>query len=186
MLIPNRTQESNFPKQTLGMVLIAAGGLWLIAQITQVDIGENLWPLFVILPGCFILAVSHMTGLGEEKLSIAGCVVLAVGMLLLYQNTFSHFESWAYAWALVLPGAGGFGLLLNSAKQDNENQARIGRRLIVASGAIFVVGAVFFELIVNISGLGIRGLGVNSYLWPALSIAAGMFAIRRKKQPRHS
>ncbi len=113
-------------------------------------------------------------------------MILAVGLLLLYQNTFNHFESWAYAWALVLPGAGGFGLLLNGAKHGNQKQAKIGRSLIVTSGAIFVVGAVFFELIINISGLGIRGFGVNSYLWPALFIAAGIFVLRRQKQPKDS
>ena len=44
--------------------------------------------------------------------AIAGSIVTTVGSVLLYQQTTGHWESWAYAWALVGPGAAGLGMLV--------------------------------------------------------------------------
>ena len=43
---------------------------------------------------------------------VGGTVATTVGLVLLYQNNTGHWESWAYAWALVGPAASGLGLAL--------------------------------------------------------------------------
>lgn len=179
---PNLTQKLKFPNQSLGLTLIVAGCVWLAGTFFQIDVGEILWPFFIILPGGILLAFSYLTGFGTEKLSIAASVVSAVGLLLLYQNTFSHFESWAYAWALVIPCAGGFGLYLNGAKYKQVKQIKFGQRLMVAGGLAFAAGALFFEMIININGRGVHELSVNSYIWPILFIVAGMFFLHNQRQ----
>ena len=42
----------------------------------------------------------------SEGLAIAGSIVTVSGLILLIQDATAHYESWAYAWALVFPGAG--------------------------------------------------------------------------------
>ena len=58
-------------------------------------------------------------------LTEAGMEVVYIGLLLFYQNTFNHFESWAYAWALI-PFAVGIGLVINGtwSEQPARRQTR--------------------------------------------------------------
>src|SRR5215211_1755300 len=89
----------------LGVLLIALGILFFIGQVLGINfggrLGELAWPLFVIGPGVllFLFALS-VGGKAGERLAIVGSVVTMVGAILLVQNTFDYFQSWAYAWAL--------------------------------------------------------------------------------------
>lgn len=50
-------------------------------------------------------------GRSAAGLTIPGSIITTIGLLLLYQETFDHFESWAYAWALI-PTAVGVGIVI--------------------------------------------------------------------------
>ena len=92
----------------LGALLAVLGTLFFLGQATGFDLGRFGWPFFVIIPG---LAVSGLGlaggGLTGERITPLGAAVTMFGLILLYQNTADHFESWAHAWALVFPTSTG-------------------------------------------------------------------------------
>ena len=97
----------------LGVLLIVMGVLFFVGQAVGFDLGPFGWPFFVIIPGLAVtgagLAAGGPTG---ERITPLGAAVTMVGVILLYQNAADHFESWAYAWALVFPTSTGLGQMV--------------------------------------------------------------------------
>lgn len=153
----------------LGAVLVALGILFLAGQLLDFDIGEVGWPFFVIAPGVVLLALG-LTMRDAAPMVIAGSVVTTVGLVLLYQNTTDHWESWAYAWALVGPGAAGIGSMLAGTRNGNRGMVRAGAWQALTGVAIFAVGLFFFEGIIGISG---RRLPLPDWVLPVAIVVAG-------------
>ena len=93
----------------LGIILVLVGGAFLAAQYLNVDLGEIGWPVWIIGPGLILLLAGFLVP-GGSGMIIGGTVVTAIGLLLFYQDATNHWESWAYAWALIGPGASGLGI----------------------------------------------------------------------------
>lgn len=179
MTTNNKNQGSRGGSYALGVALIILGGLFLLGQLFDIDVGSFAWPLFIILPGLLLFAFALVTGdTVGEVVSVLGSVVTMTGLLLLYQNTFNHFESWAYAWALVAPTSIGLGRMVYGSLKGNPHSVQAGLRLATIGGVIFLVGAIFFELVIGISGFGLGGIG-----WPILLIGLGAFFILRNFWP---
>jgi len=163
----------------MGAMLILVGILFMLGQVFDFRLGRFVWPFFIIVPGVLLFVFSLTTrDSAGEGLAIFGSVVTMTGTLLLYQNTFNHFESWAYAWALVAPTSIGLGMMIYGSIKNRQQTVTNGRRLATIGGTIFVIGGVFFELIIGISG---RGLG--SYAWAILLIGLGVFFLIRSLLP---
>jgi hypothetical protein len=173
----NKLKNSGFrPGNVLiGGLLILLGIVFLIGELFNIRIGQFIWPFFIIGPGVFLFLLSLM--LDEESgkgLSGVGGLVTMVGLVLFFQNVTGYWATWAYAWALVAPtsiglGMFSYGLLKGKAdiRQEGWNVAKVGL-------AIFIVAAVFFELIV-----GLSGFGLGRYGWPSLLIVLGIFLLFR-------
>jgi hypothetical protein len=71
---------------------------------------------------------------------------------LLVQDATGHFESWAYAWALIVPGAIGLGMILYGLTARRPGNVRSGTRLVAVALVLFLLGAAFFEGVIGISG----------------------------------
>jgi hypothetical protein len=154
----------------LGATLVALGILFLVGQVFGISLGRFLWPFLIIVPGILLFGFALATrGQAGEALVIFGSMVTMVGLLLLYQNTTGHWASWAYAWALVAPTSVGLGQIVYGALKGQANTLKTGTRLAIVGIALFLVGAIFFELIIGISGLGLGSLG-----WPLLLIGLGV------------
>src|SRR2546422_1065117 len=104
---------------TLGAPLLAAGIVFLAGGFFYIKLGDAFWPFYVIAPGVALVALG-LTQRHGSGLTIAGSVVTMTGLLLLYQNATDHWESWAYAWALVAPGGSGLGMLLYGTRSGND------------------------------------------------------------------
>jgi hypothetical protein len=145
---PSRLRQST----TLGGLLVLIGAILLLGQFVHLDLGHYGWPFFIIVPGLALLVMA-LAGRGVigEGLAIAGSIVTVTGLILLYQNTTDHFESWAYAWALVFPGAVGTGMILYGLSAGRPGNVRAGSRLVGIAVVLFVLGAAFF---VGVIGLG--------------------------------
>lgn len=159
----------------LGVGFVVLGLVLLAVQLLDVDLGRYGWPLFVIVPG-LVLLVSGLVGRGTIGLVVGGTVVTMVGLLLFYQNSTDHWESWAYAWALVGPAAAGVGMALAGLRSGDSAAVRTGTWQGLAGLGIFVAGLIFFEGIIGISG---RRLPLPDWSLAALVMVVGVVLVVR-------
>jgi hypothetical protein len=159
----------------LGGVLIVLGLVFFLGQWLDVDWGAATWPFYVIAPGLALLAWG-LTQRDGSGLTVAGSIVTMVGLVLLYQNASNHWESWAYAWALVGPGGSGLGMLLYGTRSGNFKMARDGFWQVLVAVGLFMAGFVFFEGIIGISG---GRLPLPEWVLPAAVIGLGVLVLLR-------
>ncbi|OLC56631.1 MAG: hypothetical protein AUH85_05820 [Chloroflexi bacterium 13_1_40CM_4_68_4] len=132
----------------LGLILIAVGVVFLIGQFANIDVGHYGWPFLVIIPGVVLLIAGIDGGPLRAQgslplrptagLVIPGMIVTTTGLVLLYQNATDHWESWAYAWALVGPAASGVGVALMGVLRGSDTQIRRGLNTAGVGLALFV------------------------------------------------
>src|ERR1700730_10360824 len=145
--------DSQAPRRSRSPSMVLGGLLRLVGQFVRIDIGHYGWPFFVIAPGVVILFLALMArGALGEGLAILGSIITVTRLVLLYQNATDHFESWAYAWALVFPGAVGVGMILHGLAAGRPGNARAGARLVGIGVVLFLLGVAFFEGIIGIGG----------------------------------
>ncbi len=152
-----RAGGPNAANVAIGAILVILGLIFLASQTFGLDLGLDLgvvgWPLFVIVPGVVLLVGGLLArGWAGLGISVAGSIVTTVGLVLLYQATTDHWASWAYAWALVGPGASGLGLVLWGLVHGRGPQVRAGTAALVTGIALFLVGFAFFEGLLNLGG----------------------------------
>ena len=169
----NDSTRSGGASLGIGAVLVGLGFLFLLVQLFDFQFGQWLWPLIIIIPGLFCFVGMLLGGKSAGPLAIPGSIVTTVGLLLFYQNTFNHFESWAYAWALI-PLAVGIGLMINGSWCEQPALVHNGRRLAGIGVVLFLVGFVFFELVLNI------GTMASGIVAPLLLIIAGIYLLLRR------
>jgi hypothetical protein len=136
---------------------------------------EDWWPAFIVVPGLAMLAVSFVGAAsgarGMTAMAIPGCIVSAVGGILLYCNITNHWESWAYVWTLI-PASVGLGLLIAGRfGVGDHGSAGAGGWLLVSGVAGFVLLGAFFEVLI----FG----GMVSRYWPVALIGLGMVLLYR-------
>jgi hypothetical protein len=136
------------------------------------------WPLFVIIPGLTLLVVGFLGG--GVGASVPGGIVTVLGLVLAYQSSSGDWASWAFVWALIVPGGVGLGLYLQALRDRDPVMLRRGRTLMFVSLIIFMIGFVFFESILGISG-DIYGIFGKAAL-PALLIVIGLILLVRSIQ----
>jgi hypothetical protein len=159
----------------LGAILIALGLVFFAGQQLNVDLADAAWPFYVIAPGLALMAFG-LTQARGSGLTIAGSMATMIGLVLLYQNATDHWESWAYAWALVAPGGSGIGMLLYGTRSGDARMARDGFFTILTAIGLFAAGLVFFEGIIGISG---DRLPLPQWALPAAIIVIGLLLLLR-------
>lgn len=157
-----------------GVVLIAVGSAFLGIQAVGLDVGRYGWPMVIVGAGALMLLVGLSGFDASYGLIFPGTIVTSIGLILLYQNTTGHWESWAYAWALI-PASVGLALALHGAVTGRAAEARTGRSMSLTFLLFFAAGAAFFEGVLHISG---RDLGpLAQYGLPVLLIATGVWLL---------
>lgn len=169
------TPQSGPPALAIGAVLVLIGLVLFAAQLLDFQLSEIGWPFFIILAGIGILLFGLFMG-GESGIVIGGTITTTVGLVLLFQDTTGRWESWAYAWALVGPAASGLGLAMWGMRTGNGNDVRNGTWGLLGGLAIFVIGFLFFEGVIGISG---QRLALPEWLLPVAVIAIGLVVLGR-------
>ena len=159
----------------IGAILVVVGGILLVAQLLDIGIDDLGWPLIIVAIGVALLLIGLLVA-NESGMVVGGAVVTTVGLVLLYQNQTDHWESWAYAWALVGPAASGLGLALWGFRTGDAGDVRNGTWGLLGGLALFAVGFLFFEGIVGISG---ENLPLPEWTLPAVVIAIGVVILVR-------
>jgi hypothetical protein len=157
----------------IGSTIVVIGVLAYFLEIASVDVaswlGGSGWTLFIIIPGLALLVAAAFLKDGAAlTATIAGAVVTTVGALLRYQDQTAHYESWAYAWALI-PGSVGAALAVHGLRFQRSDLVTVGTRMVAGFGVLLLVGAWFFETIFR-TGQAPFDLGDN---WPIALIALG-------------
>jgi hypothetical protein len=147
----------------LGVFLIVAGIVFLLAQFLPYDIGQNGWPLFVIMAGAAFMIIG-LTSRGAAGFVVPGSIV-SVGL----------WAAWSYAWALVFPFAVGLGIALLGMQLNQPEQVRTGTRMAGMGIVLFLVFGAFFEGILHVSGYDIGFAG--NVVMPLVLIFAGVVLI---------
>ena len=163
----------------LGIVLVVVGLFALLIVLTGVDLTQNGWPLFIIIPGLTLLIVGFISFGGVA--TVPGGIVTALGLVLAYANSTGDWPVWAYAWALVIPGGIGLGVYLQALRDRDQAALRNGRNLLAVAVMIFLIGFVVFESILGISGRDYFG-NVGKAALPALLIIVGVILLVRSIQ----
>ncbi len=169
------TPQSGPPALAIGAVLVLIGLVLFAAQLLDFQLSEIGWPFFIILAGIGILLFGLFVG-GESGIVIGGTITTTVGLVLLFQDTTGRWESWAYAWALVGPAASGLGVAMSGMRTGNGNDVRNGTWGLLGGLAFFVIGFLFFEGVIGISG---QRLALPEWLLPVAVIAIGLVVLGR-------
>ncbi len=160
-----------------GGILIVLGVLFLAERAFGVQFGRFGWPLFVIVPGVLLMAASLAAGGREGSgLAVAGAITTVVGLVLAFQNATGLWATWAYAWALVGPGATGLGLIFYGLLRGQPDLVSNGIRSLGSGLALFAAFGLFFEGVIGLSGepfllgsdllpIALIGLGVVLLGW---------------------
>ncbi len=164
----------------LGGVLVVGGLLLLAAQYARIDLGHYGWPLLVIVPGLGLL-VAGLLVREASGLIVAGTIVTATGLVLAVQNTFDLWATWAYAWALIGPGAVGVGLALQGRIRGSPRLVQVGTQLALLGLGLFVVFGVFFEGAVHLSGLDLGAVGQVAL--PVALVVVGLLLLATRMLP---
>ena len=162
----------------LGGGLLFMGILLMFGRLIGISFGVFLWPFIFIVPGVlvFLTALSTESSSGEG-LSILGGILTMLGIVFLVQSTTGWWASWAYAWALIAPTSVGFAQIVYGTRKDRDAIVQSGNRLVNIGLTMFAIGFVFFELILGVSGFGLRRFGLP--VFPMMLIFAGLVIVFR-------
>jgi hypothetical protein len=157
----------------MGVMLIAIGAIGYAVTQTGLDLddwmGGSGWTLLVLGPGVLLLGGALLTERASALgFTIAGSIVITVGLLLLYMDRTGHWESWAYAWTII-PAAAGVALLAHGVRSGSSRLVSGGARLIGIGVLMLVLGWWFFEAIFQ-TGRAPLDLGTT---WPVALVALG-------------
>jgi hypothetical protein len=172
-------QQGNFSGLIGGAILVTLGAAFLLRQTFDIDIVGLSWPLFIIIPGLALLAAALFGGRGAGHLAIPGSVVTTIGAILLFQNTFDYYESWAYVWALI-PTASGVGMVIAGLREGKPKEMRAGVETASGGLTMFLIFGAFFELFI------FRGAAVVVFAWPVALIAVGALLLLRGRLGRQA
>jgi hypothetical protein len=175
-------QAKNLGILGVGGGLIGLGAMFLFGQIFGINIIGVLWPFFIIVPGLLFFVGMVALGKSGAPLAIPGSIVTMVGLLLLFQNVTDLWATWAYAWALIFPTSVGVGIAIAGLWGDDPRAARAGGTMALVGLIIFAAFAIFFELLLNISGL--RTGPIGRVLLPLLLIGVGVIVLLLAFLPR--
>jgi hypothetical protein len=168
----------------LGAVLLVLGILFLAQQTVGFAIPAIAYPLGIVAIGaCFFVAMV-VGGMAASGLAIPGSVVTTVGLILTYQDHFGRYETWSYAWALIVVAVG-VGLLIKGFWTDDPKAFQAGLRVAGIGAVLFVVFGAFFEVALGLGGLDYAS--ASHWFWPVLMILVGsaiLLGRGRDREPR--
>jgi len=158
----------------VGVLLIVAGGLFLAIRISNIDVSQYGWPLFVILAGVALVLLGIISR-PLAGLVVPGSIVTMVGAILAVQNSFGLWASWSYAWTLIAPTSIGVGTVILGLTHGDRQQVSDGTQAVLVGLGLFAAFGVFFEGILHVDGTAAGP--ITDVALPVLLIAAGIVLV---------
>jgi hypothetical protein len=155
-----------------GILLIVLGVAFLTMQFFEIRFWSDWWPTAIIGVGLLFFIAMLIAGKSAGALAIPGSVIVMVGLILLFHNTFGFWETWAYAWTLIIFAAG-IGISIFGRYTDQDKIRQSGGVVARLGVVLFVIFGIFFELFIGLSGL----FDGSSIMWPLLLILFGFYLL---------
>jgi hypothetical protein len=156
----------------LGIAVILIGIAFLVDRITGYPLMTHYWPLALVLLGLPLLIGILSSRKTIAALAIPGCLLITLGLILLFQNLFGAWSTWAYIWALFFVGLGCGLWMLGYANRDRELYPWAG--VLIGFGlALYLLLGAFFEKAFDLSGDN----PAPSFLWGGCLICFGIYVI---------
>lgn len=156
-----------------GTVLVAIGILSLLGQIfSGLNFWGFIWPFFVMGFGAMFYIGMFAGGKSVSGLAVPATIISAIGLILFYQNISGHWESWSYAWSVIV-FAVGLGIYIMGAYGEDEGQRTSGKGVMKVGVILFIIFGGFFEMIFS---AGAR-FGLRQVIFPAGLILLGLYLI---------
>ena len=169
----NNDGQNERNTRALGLLLLAVGVWILIARFIHINLGDWLWPFWIIVPGGLIIALGFRDSRRKgEGLVTFGSIVAVTGIILFVQNITGQWQSWAYAWALLFPGSIGLGQYLWGKRTGNTAAVHSAEKTLRVALMLFMGFGIFFEVVLGIGGFHLGSAG--RIIVPVLLIAAGV------------
>ena len=161
-------EHDNRGSLVAGGIMIVVGLVLLAAQLVPgLRLGLDLqWPMAVIAVGLVFLLFAVLAR--TPGLAVPGCVIGGIGLLLSWQNSTGHWESWAYAWTLIA-GFAGVGVILQGLLSGKPRLAMGGVWSVLISALLFGIFASF-----------LGGPQILGRYWPVLLIVLGLLMFAEK------
>jgi hypothetical protein len=142
----------------VGLLIVIAGSAWGAQVVTGVDVDRH-WPLALVIAGASLWAIGGLVrNPGRQWMVIVGAAATMTGGILSYQVISGRWESWWYAWPLVVPFSLGVAVLACSALEWAPRHAwRLAVRLIVSGAFLFTLLLLVFEGLLGIGGHAMEG-----------------------------
>ena len=156
----------------LGILLLALGAIFLLGQFLGGVFWSYAWPFFIILTGAVFFISMRVGGERVSGLAIPGSIISMVGLILLVQNTFRQWQTWSYAWALIVVAVG-VGLMIHGSYGGRERARQVGLRLMRLGAILFLAFGIFFELLFFLIG----ERHASAIFWSVALIAVGLYII---------
>lgn len=157
---------------TFGILLILLGAWFLALQFVPA-FGDWMaqfadWPIWIIGPGLIFIAAGIISGVYE--LMVPGSIISGIGLILHYQNTTNDYESWSYAWALIIVFVG-IGVFLANLFRGKVRQAfEEGGPPVMTGLVLFLIFGSFFRATFDQEPL------LGDY-WPLVLVLVGLWLL---------
>lgn len=176
--LPSASPRHDRGTLLLGAGLLVMGALLLAGRLLSIPLGGYLWPFIFIVPGALLFWAALSTeSSSAEGLSILGGILFMLGAVFLAQSVTGLWASWAYAWALVAPTSIGISQMVFGSQKGRNSIYHSGKRLVELGLWMFLIGFVFFEFVIGVSGFGLSRFGLP--IIPMILIFAGLFILIR-------
>ena len=163
----------------ISLALLGGGVLLTVLFVfVEARAEEPIIPLRLFRNRVFTPTVAFTMLMG---LAMFGGMVTMTGVILMIQNLFDLYATWAYAWALIAPTSMGLAKLLYGALRGLGDEVKNGLAMAGVGAVIFLVAGAFFELVIDLNGFG---LNVSWLCWPALLIGGGIITLIVNLIPR--
>lgn len=139
------------PGIIIGLILISAGLLFLVLQASGLASINLLWPFFVVIVGGLFFLGMLWGGKEAGALAIPGSIIVMIGLILFVQNALSAWDSWSFAWALIVVAVG-IGLWIYGAYSGRDSLKESGRTVINTGLVLFVIFGLLFSFVFNYFG----------------------------------
>jgi hypothetical protein len=156
----------------LGVVLIGAGVLILVGELTGLATFDLLWPLIIVGVGLAFFLGMVAGGTETGALAVPGSILVMIGLILFAQNALNAWETWSYCWALIIVAVG-IGLWIWGAYTKRADLRADGLRTIHVGVVLFVVFGLILTLVFNFLGMMTGGIS----LWGLLLALVGAYLL---------